>query len=96
MVYYRYIDPQTGESLTTCPSCQGDLTEVSTIDVSLVVNGREVCDNKTHLDVMGLLVDFPDAAIRKGFHSETFCGHCGASLVKFERRVERPAAFSVN
>lgn len=84
---YRYIyADDDGQGLHECPYCHKSLEEANSVRVEVVVL-EKTREFFSALDMLGELEDV-DALISNGYHSETFCGHCGKTLIEFEDQEE--------
>ncbi len=69
-------------SVTVCPKCGGDLTDLDGVSVECVVDDRAVRHDDM-IDSDGLLLD-DTCLVKEGKHRGTFCGHCDHSLGAYE------------
>lgn len=79
---YRYTD-ENGDSLTECPECGNDLTAEGGVGIEVVVAGTAFT-LPSSLNNHGELVDTPDGAVAKGYHSSTKCGKCEEDLLTMD------------
>jgi len=83
--YYRLDkNGQIRGPLQRCPMCTARLIMPNTVELVVSMDGK-VTELTTELDRDGWLIDTPDFAVAKGFHSETRCWSCRQVLGEHDR-----------
>jgi hypothetical protein len=86
-IVYEYTEESSGAPLTRCPRCAHALCAPGGVHVECINtnNGRR------WEEVSQLTEDarLANESVGRGFHSKTFCGHCGTSLSQHDDVDER-------